>query len=132
MVINNTKDKDRLKLVLQVTLVSTSRVFFKLVNIDDDAKKLKDKDIIHECNFTIFKIKKGDIVKYNPSLFTLPLSITNFNFKKMYSYTFASDQHRKVLLRGLSRELLNFVKGGTFGYNPNSRVEFKKNFWFFY
>jgi hypothetical protein len=132
MVINNIRDRDRLKIVLQVTLVGETTVYFKLMNIDDDAKKLKDKDIIYESTFTRFKIKRGDMVKYSPGMFTLPLSITNNNYKKMYHYNFQSNQHRKVLLRGLSKYILKFVQDGTFGHNPDSRVEYKKNYWFFY
>lgn len=132
MVINNTRNKDRLKIVLQVTLVGTTSVYFKLVNIDDDAKKLKDKDIIYDSTFNCFKIKQGETIEYKPSEFTLPLSITNINFNKLYCYNYSTDQHRRVLLRGLSKHLLNFVQGGTFGFNPDSRVEYNKNYWLFY
>lgn len=132
MVINNTKNKDRLKIVLQVTLVGISTIYFKLVNIDEDAKKLKNKDIIYESKFNNFKIKKGDTIEYKPSEFTLPLSLTNINFNKYYVYNFSTDDHRRILIRGLVKHLLNFVQGGTFGHNPNSRVVYRKNFWYFY
>ena len=121
---------DKLKMSLQVKLTSKSSVEFRLFYIDENID-IKNGDKLYS-NSNMFNIKKGRIFDYTSHTLTLPTNMNRDNFNYVEKYTFIAEGNRKILLKGLSRKLSLFINNGTFEENPDSRIEYKNDFWLFY
>jgi hypothetical protein len=122
------KDIDRIKLCLEVHLIDKKDAELKVIYVDEDISKLEEDTLYSDyLNFTI---KKGTELNYKPSSIIIPTIRKIHNFDKIVSYKFFSDISRKYLLNLLASKILNFI--GKFGKNPDSRIVYLNDKWFFY
>jgi hypothetical protein len=121
---------DRLKLMLEIKIIGNRSVSFKVIFIDEDINKNNDNDTLY--TFNRFSITKGKEIYYTPFDFIIPTDILKDNFNKPSRYSFRCESNRKYLLKELSDNILKFIKNGSTYNNPNSRVKYMKDCWFFY
>lgn len=130
----NRRDKgigiDKVKMCLQVKLTGKSSVEFRVFYIDENID-LKNGDNLYS-NSNMFNIKKGKKFNYTTWTLTLPTNMMKDNFNYVQSHTFLTEYNRKNLLKGLARKLSLLINNGTFEENPDSRIEYKGDFWLFY
>jgi len=124
---------DKLKMCLQVKLKGKSSVEFKIFFIDENIDIKNGYNLYSNSNtFNTFNIKKGKFFNYTTYNLILPTNMDKDNFNRVQYHSFIAESNRHILLKSLARKLLLFINNGTFEENPNSRIEYKGDFWLFY
>jgi hypothetical protein len=128
---NETLDINRLKLCLQVRILDGKDVTFKIFYVDEgiDIKNKKNNIYVNMSNF--FRIRKGEKLSYSALSLILPTDMIRDVFSHTYTHTFLSETVRELLLRCLVKDISKMING-TFEENPNTRIEYKNDYWLFY
>jgi hypothetical protein len=121
---------DKLKICLQVKLRGKSSVGFRVFYIDENIGIKNGNTLFSDSN--MFNIRKGEKFNYSTCTLTLPTDIIKDNFYHVNNFTFLAETTREYLLKLLARKLLKFINNGTFEENPNTRIEYKNDYWLFY
>lgn len=121
-------DIDRIKLILEVRLIGNKDAELRVVYVDEDIRNIK-KTVLYSDSLN-FTIKKGTEFSYIPHSIVIPTVNMTQNVKKISPYKYMNDVNRKYLLMILARNILKFIT--KFGKNPNSKIEYINDKWFFY
>ena len=122
------RDIDRIKMCLEVRLIGEKDAELKVIYVDEDISKLEEDTLYSDyLNFTI---KKGTELSYVPHSIIIPTIKNSHNFNKIITYKYMNDVSRKYILMVLARNLLKFIK--KFGKNPDSKIVYLNDKWFFY
>ena len=128
---NKTLDINRLKLCMQVKVLDEKDAIFKIFYVDEDINIKNNKNIIYVNTDQFFRIRKGEKISYSALGLVLPTDMIRDDFSYTYKHTFISEIVRELLLRDLVKDLSKMING-TLEKNPNSRIEYKNDFWLFY